>query len=440
MNQRRLRTRELEHCPAPPVQPASWSLPASTLAPAMPQLMSVPGATGRYEVSQPGDPLELEAEAVAARVMASEAQDPQAIRPSLGRLVQRKCACGGSGGSEGEEKCAECAAEESEEEQRKRGAGRVQRVAAGAVGTRDVAGAIAPALSGDGSTLDRETRAFMEPRFGHQFGHVRVHTDGTAAASAKLLGARAYTVGQHLVFGAGEFAPDTSAGRRLLAHELTHVVQQGSAPLGERVLRQVDPAAGPGQDSVEGADVAIPDITVSTAPREVVAYGRTLSLEGKTNAKFSSTSTLKSKGKAAGGCEDCKPPACVHVTGTLVLDFTVATSVTLPKASDFPGLTACERQKVRDAIKNVIAPHEQEHVTAFHTYDGRVSEPFDATLCQKDLKPTVESRLQTTQTQRQAKAQALSDALDPFNFEVDLTCEEGGAQAGAPPPGDEEDA
>jgi hypothetical protein len=68
----------------------------------------------------------------------------------------------------------------------------------------------------------------MEPRFGHDFGHVRVHTDAAAVRSATEVNARAYTVGRDVVFGAGQFTPDTDAGRRLLAHELSHVIQQSS--------------------------------------------------------------------------------------------------------------------------------------------------------------------------------------------------------------------
>ena len=74
--------------------------------------------------------------------------------------------------------------------------------------------------------LTPEVRGFMEPRFGHDFGHVRVHADDKAAESARAVGARAFTVGHDVVFGAGQYAPRTSAGRRLLAHELTHAVQQ----------------------------------------------------------------------------------------------------------------------------------------------------------------------------------------------------------------------
>jgi outer membrane protein OmpA-like peptidoglycan-associated protein len=81
-------------------------------------------------------------------------------------------------------------------------------------------------LRSPGRPLDASTRSFMEPRFGHDFGQVRVYTDGTAAESARTLRALAYTVGQDIVFGKGAYAPETRVGQHLLAHELTHAVQQ----------------------------------------------------------------------------------------------------------------------------------------------------------------------------------------------------------------------
>jgi hypothetical protein len=81
-------------------------------------------------------------------------------------------------------------------------------------------------LSSPGHPLDETTRAFFEPRFGHDLSQVRVHTDERAAASARTVSALAYTVGRELVFGAGQYAPGTAAGQSLLAHELTHVLQQ----------------------------------------------------------------------------------------------------------------------------------------------------------------------------------------------------------------------
>jgi hypothetical protein len=80
-------------------------------------------------------------------------------------------------------------------------------------------------LSGAGEPLSQSLRSFFEPRFGHDFGDVRVHTDRSAAESARAVDALAYTAGSHIAFGQGQYAPQADAGRRLLAHELAHVVQ-----------------------------------------------------------------------------------------------------------------------------------------------------------------------------------------------------------------------
>ncbi|WP_394825893.1 DUF4157 domain-containing protein [Pendulispora albinea] len=91
-----------------------------------------------------------------------------------------------------------------------------------------VRSAIARGLAG-GEPLSRAARAFFEPRFGYDFRRVRVHADGSAAAAAHAVGAYAFTLGRDVVFGAGQYAPDTRKGRQLLAHELTHVIQQDHA-------------------------------------------------------------------------------------------------------------------------------------------------------------------------------------------------------------------
>lgn len=82
------------------------------------------------------------------------------------------------------------------------------------------------AMKGSGQPLPEATRAAFEPRFGYDFSHVRVHTDTPATESAAAIKARAFTVGSDIAFGAGEYAPESAAGQKLLAHELTHVVQQ----------------------------------------------------------------------------------------------------------------------------------------------------------------------------------------------------------------------
>jgi hypothetical protein len=81
-------------------------------------------------------------------------------------------------------------------------------------------------LKGGGQPLSENDRTFFEPRFGHDFSQVRMHTDTRAAESARAVNARAFTAGRDVVFGAGKYAPGTSEGRKLIAHEFTHVIQQ----------------------------------------------------------------------------------------------------------------------------------------------------------------------------------------------------------------------
>jgi Domain of unknown function (DUF4157) len=100
-------------------------------------------------------------------------------------------------------------------------------------------------LRSPGQPLDASTRTFMEPRFGHDFSRVRVHADSEAASSAQAIGARAYTAGQHIVFGPERYDMATGDGRRLLAHELTHILQSpdhGSA--NDLVKRDEDKGSG----------------------------------------------------------------------------------------------------------------------------------------------------------------------------------------------------
>lgn len=115
-------------------------------------------------------------------------------------------------------------------------------------------------LISPGRPLDSATRAFMEPRFGHDFSKVRVHSDGEAEKSAKAMNALAYTVGHHIVFGSSQYAPSSSAGRRLLSHELAHVMQQR----GRSVLPgQPVPTAEFGDTLEQAADHAADDIAAS---------------------------------------------------------------------------------------------------------------------------------------------------------------------------------
>jgi len=147
--------------------------------------------------------------------------------PPVHGLLQRKCACGGSPGLAGE--CEGCRKKKL-----------LQRRAISPAEPTEVPPIVHEVLRSPGQPLDPATRAFFEPRFGHDFSRVRVHTDARAADSARAVNALAYTVGPNIVFGMGRFAPCTQEGRPLLAHELTHVVQQ-HGQVSARVLPQSSP-------------------------------------------------------------------------------------------------------------------------------------------------------------------------------------------------------
>ena len=170
--------------------------------------------------------------------------------PILSGLLQRTCACGQHTVAGGE--CEEC---------RQKREGMVQRAAVSAAPANSVPSIVHEVLSSSGQPLDVGTRSFMEPRFGYEFSQVRVHTDAKAAESARAVNALAYAVGRDVVFGMGQYEPGTSEGKRLLAHELMHTIQQdGGIQRSQALLTLTD-----AQDSVEQE---------AHAAEEAVMYGQ----------------------------------------------------------------------------------------------------------------------------------------------------------------------
>jgi Domain of unknown function (DUF4157) len=186
--------------------------------------------------------------------------------------VMRKAGCGcGS--------CPACAAEslrisepgDSLEREAQTTADQVMREAAPVLPAPGSVASVSEPPSGvvpaGGRELDAATRAFMEPRFGFDFSRVRVHDGPAGAQSARELSARAYTAGHHLVFGAGEYAPATHEGRRLIAHELAHVVQQaGAGPAIQRDVKKEE-TKDPKQAATTSQDLAVvfgDDVGLST--------------------------------------------------------------------------------------------------------------------------------------------------------------------------------
>jgi Domain of unknown function (DUF4157) len=158
-----------------------------------------------------------------------ESKTSSSAQPSFttvpGGVLQRKCACGGMPGPTGE-----CEACRKKKLQRRSENLDLSSITHPPSSVLEVPPIVHEVLRSPGQPLGTETRAFMEPRFGHDFSQVRVHTGRDAAKSADAVHAHAFTVGQDMVFGAGQYLPGSRAGTKLLAHELTHVVQQQASP------------------------------------------------------------------------------------------------------------------------------------------------------------------------------------------------------------------
>lgn len=180
---------------------------------------------------------------------------PPSYTDVRGGLLQRECACGGSAGVTGS--CDDC---DNQKLSLQRSTGNSE------VETRSssrVPPIVHEVLRSQGLPLDAETRAFMEPRFGHDFGHVRVHADADAAESARAVNALAYTVGHDLVFGYGQHAPQSLTGQRLLAHELTHVIQQRAT------IPQSRLEIGEANDSSEQEADEVADVVMRSSPDDL---------------------------------------------------------------------------------------------------------------------------------------------------------------------------
>ena len=224
-------------------------------------------------------------------------------------VLQRQCACGGTPGPDGE--CAACKAK------------RLQRRAV-APGPPTAPPVVAETLRAPGRPLEAPTRASMEAGFGHDFGSVRVHTDARAAESARAVEAHAYTVGRDVVFGAGRYEPETRAGRHLLAHELTHVLQQESAAPGGT------PFVRPANDSFEREGEAVSRRVVDGPPAPAPVRVRRLGDNGIQRFSFGT-----GVGPDFGGGDRLVPVPAAHQERVDAALGIVSRVVNNPR--DFPG-------------------------------------------------------------------------------------------------------
>jgi hypothetical protein len=204
----------------------------------------------KLKVSQPGDEYEQEADKVAEQVIRMPISSDLATpigTPKDEERVSRKCST--------------CDMKDEEEKENQLSIDRrTLSNSSGLEPTSDEStNQIHEIRANSGSSLDDGSREFMESRFGYNFGKVRIHTDVLAARSAQSLNALAYTFGNDIIFGVGQYQPNTVEGRRLLAHELTHVVQQnttlaGKVPSKETIQRDL---------AIEPVVPAQPEVTLS---------------------------------------------------------------------------------------------------------------------------------------------------------------------------------
>jgi Domain of unknown function (DUF4157) len=194
-----------------------------------------------------------------------------------------------------------------------------------------------------GQPLEAEVRASFEARFGQDFSSVRVHRDAEAAEAARSVSAQAYTAGDQIVFGEGRYAPASSAGRRLLAHELTHVIQQ----------RRVPSSSSPNRKAVAGGQAELPTVSqpeedaereADRAAQEVID-GRPVRVQENSSALLSrqqSTGTSAPTGRAAQparpgppvvfGIDTSRQPAPIYVS--VAATATTGQAVAAPSLED----------------------------------------------------------------------------------------------------------
>lgn len=270
----------------------------------------------RYEVGAPGDRYEQEADRVAEQVVRMDAPGGvSAAPPSIQRL------------------CAGC---EEEMLHREAAAPDAGIAAPGAEAKID-------AVRG-GEPLTAEQRAYFEPRFGADFSRVRIHTDRSADAAARAIGAHAYTRGRDIVFRGDRYRPHTHAGRRLLAHELTHAVQQGTAP---RVQRQAAGEAGAARAAVGDLHTGAAGSLVQRFPGDGMTppgdcgWARYLVLRGAVETAKAVVSPLG----ACGPGDNCVTLA----TKIAAISAEIAARVALDTTC-FKGGDAGHRQQVQDKV------------------------------------------------------------------------------------------
>jgi hypothetical protein len=144
-------------------------------------------------------------------------------------------------------------------------------------------------------------------------------------------------------------------------------------------------------------------------------------VQGHTDANYSSSFKTSGRSHSSADCSECAEPDCITISGFVISTFKANPLITLPSVPD--GLSPCEANAVRNFIQGTLRRHEKLHVAAFNSYNGTVRTPFEYTGCRAGWDSLVQSIHDGIDAQRMANANALSDALDPFNVPIPCNCE-----------------
>lgn len=262
----------------------------------------------KLAVSEPGDAVEREADAVAERVMRMQEsvaapakppgptparpaeikrkEDPRGkdARPAgasavKGAAAGRPAAAGQGKRDGGTSGGAGPAAGEEIKRKEQPNAGHASSNQGSAQSAVDRPGTTQELMErlGPGEPLDGDTRAYFERRMGCDLGAVRIHTNVAAAQSAAQIQARAFTYGKHIAFASGEFQPQSESGKRLLAHELAHVIQQGDGSVARMIMR----LAAAGSASASSSDFEVTHADLEVPPIKARHLGGYTALAGK---------------------------------------------------------------------------------------------------------------------------------------------------------------
>ncbi|MGZ4870084.1 MAG: eCIS core domain-containing protein [Halobacteriota archaeon] len=295
-----------------------------------------------------------------------------------------------------------------------------------------------------GQPLDTATRAFMEPRFGHTFGNVRVHTDSRADESVRAMNARAYTVGRDVVFKVEYYKPETWEGRRLLAHELAHVIQSDKSGSGHELTMDVGPsdyieqnAERIAQQVAAGGHIAPAQLVVPSALPLLQRYRVPSDLAcevlvgwlnnnspyapewAQTNCDYSFNGQIKlAKTELPNGGRS------YNVKGHDKLTVSVKCPIDRPEWIPSKRENQAAEISAWNSMRAELDKHEREHQTIGKTWRGILENyyrrvDFNVTgVDDGDAMSKAQNEVDARRRQWMAEAQAAQDAIDPFRAKL----------------------